>query len=159
MVNDKIYIGSAIKFRKRWDLHRFQLRKNIHENKHLQRAWNKYGEENFEFKILEICDKNVLLDKEQCWLDWTKSYETGYNISKNVYYSRLGIKSSKEHIEKIVKANKGKAKSEKQKQRLRILRLGSKLTNEQKQARRNYRHTQEIKNKISLLIWFSVHLR
>ena len=43
------------------------LRKNNkHGNKHLQRSYNKYGEENFVFEVLEFVeDKNNLLEREQ----------------------------------------------------------------------------------------------
>ena len=150
-VNGLFYVGAAINFRKRWELHRLELKNNRHHSRHLQNAYNKYGLENFEFKILQIVeDKNRLTEIEQYWLNWTKCYDPkiGYNICKNAE-SRLGIKSTKEHIEKIVAANKGKKRTEEQKQRLRELRLGTKLTEEQKQARRDYRHTEEAKLKIA----------
>jgi len=42
--NGKIYIGSAVNLRQRWDGHRRALRKQRHHNVHLQAAWNRYGE-------------------------------------------------------------------------------------------------------------------
>jgi hypothetical protein len=50
----------------------------------LQAAWDKYGEENFEFSVLEITDKNNLLEAEQAWLNNTGAFdkEIGYNIFK-----------------------------------------------------------------------------
>lgn len=151
-VNGLIYIGIAIHFRKRWNLHKANLNKRNHHSRHLQHAWNKYGPDAFEFKIIEMVeDKTKLLEREQFWLDWLKPYDPikGYNICK-VAESRLGIKSSPEHIAKIVAANKGKKKTFEQKEFLRQLRLGTKLTEEQKTARRNYRHAEEDKIKISL---------
>ena len=69
-INGKRYIGSTIMtFTKRLEHHRCLLRKNTHKNKHLQRAWNKYGEDNFEFSILEIVDKCCTLEIEQIYLD------------------------------------------------------------------------------------------
>lgn len=69
-INGKRYIGSTIRtFTKRLEHHRCLLRKNTHKNKHLQRAWNKYGEDNFEFSILEIVDKCCTLEIEQIYLD------------------------------------------------------------------------------------------
>src|SRR5882672_5947475 len=129
-INGKFYLGSAINFRKRWNLHKAQLRNNKHDNKHLQHSWNLYGENIFEFIILEICNKEQLLEKEQLCIDWLKP---DYNICKSVAKSRLGIKSTPEHIAKIVAANTGVPKSDAQKAKLRIARLGSKLTEEQKQ--------------------------
>jgi len=57
-VNNKFYVGSSRNLRRRKRDHFSELKKNIHFNKHLQGAWNKYGGENFEFKIIE----NVLLE-------------------------------------------------------------------------------------------------
>ena len=45
-----------VNFGDRWDCHKAQLRGNYHDNPHLQNSWNKYGEENFKFEILEICN-------------------------------------------------------------------------------------------------------
>ena len=54
VVNGKLYIGSTMhKFSKRKSEHLTALRKGYHFNSHLQSAWNKYGEENFIFEILE----------------------------------------------------------------------------------------------------------
>ena len=53
IVNDNIYIGSSVNIKKRFCQHRNSLRKNKHHNKYLQRSWNKYGEENFEFVVIE----------------------------------------------------------------------------------------------------------
>jgi hypothetical protein len=50
--NGKIYIGSAIDLRARWEQHRHSLRRRDHRNRHLQQAWDKYGESNFEFSVL-----------------------------------------------------------------------------------------------------------
>lgn len=52
-INNKIYIGSTNNVRKRWNNHRSKLNNNIHENQYLQKAWNKYGEINFQFSIIE----------------------------------------------------------------------------------------------------------
>lgn len=53
LVNNKIYIGSSINIKKRFNQHKSNLRHNRHCNQHLQRAWNKYGEENFIFQLVE----------------------------------------------------------------------------------------------------------
>ena len=48
-VNHKIYIGQSVDIYTRWYNHKHSLRNGIHYNKHLQKSWDKYGEENFEF--------------------------------------------------------------------------------------------------------------
>lgn len=53
-VTGKLYIGESLDIYRRWhDEHIPQLRKNRHYNKELQNDFNKYGEENFSFEILE----------------------------------------------------------------------------------------------------------
>jgi hypothetical protein len=60
------------------------LRQGKHQNKHLQSAWDKYGEYSFEFSVLEFTERSNLLDAEQNWLDKTRAYDRryGYNIFK-----------------------------------------------------------------------------
>lgn len=53
-VTGKLYIGESLDIYRRWhDEHIPQLRKNRHYNKELQNDFNKYGEENFSFEVLE----------------------------------------------------------------------------------------------------------
>lgn len=92
LINKKIYVGSSINIKLRWANHKSDLRRGTHRNKHLQRAWNKYGEENFNFKILEECDIEGLTREEaiskvqnleQKYLDSLNPYNiNGYNEEK-----------------------------------------------------------------------------
>lgn len=94
LVNGKIYIGSSsISIKERWYRHIASLRRNKHQNKYLQYAWNKYGESNFEFKVLMYCSKETTLENEQKYLDKYKSYDSkiGYNLYRNAR-SPLGTK-------------------------------------------------------------------
>ena len=78
----KIYIGSAIDLRERWSRHRYSLRQGNHRNCYLQNAWNKYGEDGFEFSVLEFVDAPELLRAEQAWLNKTMCSDRsiGFNI-------------------------------------------------------------------------------
>lgn len=98
-VNGKIYIGSSIDIKKRWIRHIWDLKKNKHHSIILQRAWNKYGEENFTFKILRKCNVDNILIIEQHYLN---KYLPIYNICANAGNS-LGRKDSLET--KIKKRN------------------------------------------------------
>lgn len=84
--NDKFYIGSSTNINRRLKEHVGLLRNNKHSNPRLQKDWNKYGEKNFKYEIIEtIHDTSKLLIKEKWWLDNTKCYERkiGFNISSN----------------------------------------------------------------------------
>ena len=78
-VNGRCYIGSTImSIKKRTDHHISLLRSNSHKNKHLQNAYNLYGEESFQIFILENTDKSNTLNREQFYLDNTLNT---YNIN------------------------------------------------------------------------------
>jgi predicted GIY-YIG superfamily endonuclease len=81
LINGKIYIGQSIDIEKRWSVHKAELNRNYHCNNHLQNAWNKYGEENFEFVIIEECDNSQLNEREIYWIDKYGSYINGYNLT------------------------------------------------------------------------------
>lgn len=70
--NSKRYIGSSKNIRQRLWSHRAELRHNKHQNAHLQSAWNKYGEQNFDYYILENCEECLLLEREQWYIDTIK---------------------------------------------------------------------------------------
>lgn len=83
-LNNKIYVGKTMKsFGDRWDCHRACLRGNYHENPHLQNAWNKYGENNFEFLILKDCTGFDLEYVDNCEIEEIAKYKQrglAYNI-------------------------------------------------------------------------------
>lgn len=70
----RIYIGSSVVIRKRWRLHLRELKGNRHHSSKLQYHYNKYGEDDLEFSILEECGKDDLLKTEQKYLDLSHPY-------------------------------------------------------------------------------------
>lgn len=82
-VNNKVYIGSSKNINTRWGQHKNMLNNNKHHSIKLQRAWNKYGEANFIFEVIEECDIEKLLYLEQFYIDKYKSYYEGYNSKEN----------------------------------------------------------------------------
>lgn len=81
LINGKCYYGSSKNIEKRWSMHKIKLNNNTHINCILQRAWDKYGEDNFSFEIVEECDINVLLETEQKYLDLQPDYNIGIKSS------------------------------------------------------------------------------
>lgn len=79
IVNGKVYIGQSSWLRKRIGVHIRRLRNGTHDNIHLQRSWNKYGEESFRFDIVENCDADKLNEEEIYWISFFDSYNSGYN--------------------------------------------------------------------------------
>lgn len=83
-VNGKVYIGQSINIEERWRTHRNMLRRNGHYNKHFQNSWNKHGEENFDFSVIEnVSDTKQLSPREIYWIDYFKSFDKsfGYNMT------------------------------------------------------------------------------
>ena len=85
IINEKMYIGSSVDIKRRISQHKSQLNHNRHYNPYLQNAWNKYGEDNFEFGILEeFCgDFDELREIEADYIEYfqTCNRDTGYNMS------------------------------------------------------------------------------
>jgi len=99
----KLYVGSTTRtFYKRWADHLSALRIKKHANIHLQRAFNKYGENSIIFEILEECEEEFILSTEQFWLNMLDVYKIGYNRNPTAYNSK-GVKRSKKTCENIGK--------------------------------------------------------
>ena len=81
LVNGKLYIGSTENLFLRKSRHFYTLKKSIHRNNKLQNSYNKYGEQNFIFEVIEFTEnKNKLLEIEQYWINILNVIEKGYNI-------------------------------------------------------------------------------
>lgn len=127
----KVYVGSAVDLAARWRMHRHELRHGKHSSRHLQRAWNKYGEDAFRLEIIEFVLSPFLLEREQYWLDKLRSYDhaRGFNIAK-VAGSCFGVKWSAESIQKRLNTMKGRSRppmSEEQKRKISEIRRGKDL--------------------------------
>jgi group I intron endonuclease len=110
LVNGKVYIGSSVDLYSRKIKHFTTLKKGNHHNYHLQKSWNKYGEENFLFEIIEyLDDENKLIEREQYWIDLLNSYNNsiGYNILPKAG-SQLGAKRTETARKNIKYAQKSK---------------------------------------------------
>lgn len=101
--NNRRYIGSSVQIQKRWQLHRQAFVRGNHKNRHMQRAWNKYGADVFEFKIILYCEPKDCLMYEQICLDY---FKPEFNICKQATNS-LGVKRSEETKRRISEAKKG----------------------------------------------------
>ena len=64
IITHKKYIGQSINIKDRWSKHKSELNHQTHDNDYLQKAWNKYGENNFKFYIIERCNFEDLNEKQ-----------------------------------------------------------------------------------------------
>lgn len=103
-INNKMYIGQSTQIERRLREHKSLLRNNHYNKRHLQYAWNKYGEENFDFIILEKCKLEELDEREIYWINFYKTnireygynYESGGHKNKNLS-DETKIKISNSH--------------------------------------------------------------
>jgi group I intron endonuclease len=167
------YIGSAANIYLRWECHKSDLRKGRHTNTHLQRLWNKSGQDAFSFVVIEECPREFLLDREQVHIN----EKSELNILR-VAGSRIGRKHtpetcakfsaakkgkplSVEHLAKLSLASAGKPKSKEHNEKNRLSHLGEKHHlfgkhhSEESKAKikasllaRKYHHTPEARAKI-----------
>ena len=77
------YIGSSKTIDSRWRWHRNKLRNNKHHNIHLQRIYNKYGEEDLSYHVLEMCLVENMLQLEQSYIDRFKANSLFLNVAQN----------------------------------------------------------------------------
>lgn len=82
LVNHKKYIGLSQDIEKRFKAHKNALNHNRHINRHLQTAWNMYGEKNFQFTIVELCDKGIVKEKEIYYIDMFKTQDRRFGYNK-----------------------------------------------------------------------------
>lgn len=92
VTNQKFYVGSSNDTKDRFRKHRTLLRKGKHHCKHLQAAWNKYGEECFRFEVIEdIATEDALFAAENAWLQEWVGKEQCYNSGRSAEAPMRGM--------------------------------------------------------------------
>lgn len=165
--NNKRYIGQSVDCLHRLACHKNALIGGYHDNDHLQKAFNKYGKDAFDFSIIEVAADWLLDVKEAFWINEMGSDDSRYGYNKDSG-GKVNRTISEEAKRKMSEAKKGKPSwnkglhwSEEMAQRLRLLQLGKHHTEETKAKmsrsrmghpgwNKGRKHTEEHKAKISL---------
>lgn len=93
VINNKFYIGSAVKFSRRKASHLRMLKDGNHSNKHLQAAWAKYGPTAFVIVVVEEVPEHLdILEVENRWLKEHVGKDYCYNVARDATAPMLGIK-------------------------------------------------------------------
>jgi group I intron endonuclease len=149
-VNGKYYVGSSKCIKHRWRNHKYQLRKNIHKSKKLQSSWNKHGESNFNFIVIEEClpirESLVILEQKYlnvCELDRSICYNTSF-VAEVPFFGRKHTLETRKLIseavnlrykEGMMRWNKGKHLTDEHKKRVSETRIRLKIKPSEKQRR------------------------
>lgn len=151
--NNKIYIGSSLNLKYRINRHFNDLKKHKHASKHLQNAYDKYGEDKFKIIYLEEYDTGELtlqelLLREQYYLDTLKPWDRkiGFNTCPKAGNPNSG-NLSEETKRKISEANKGRIVSEETRKKIGNSNRGKKMPisaiNKIKQSKIGLKQTEE----------------
>lgn len=105
-VNGKVYVGSSVDMKARINRHFNHLRKGIHYNGKLQRAFSKHGEQAFVVGVVDECFVSERGAVESEWIERFDSARRGYNICP-IGMSVLGAKQSPEHVARRMASKKG----------------------------------------------------
>lgn len=85
LINKKVYIGiTELPIEKRFQQHKKMLRNHNHPNYFLQPDWDKYGEDNFNFSLIESIEFDNLED------GYYHEYELIQNAKKELYNIQPG---------------------------------------------------------------------
>jgi group I intron endonuclease len=105
LINGHKYIGQSDNLERRYRHHQNDLKRNKDGCNILQGAYNKYGNENLNFWIIELCEISILNEREKFWIKELHSHcsEGGYNISWGGDEGMRGRKHSDEVLEKMRK--------------------------------------------------------
>ena len=124
-ITGQVYVGSTVRFSKRYNQHKRLLATKTHHNERLQYSFNKYGVENFAFEIVEVVeDISGLLQAEQNHIDWYSAIQDSFNLSKIAGK----VEHTKEVRRKISLAHKGKIVSAETRQKMSDAAIGKVLS-------------------------------
>lgn len=152
LLDDKQYVGGSKSLATRFATHKRDLKHNRHRNPGLQSAYNEYGSDAFEFRVLEIVeDRSQLLAREEHWINslGCRDKSLGYNLitegdhrthadetRQRMSRSHTGQTFTAEHRARIGAAHAGKKRgplTEEQRAKISAALKGRKLSPETKQ--------------------------
>ena len=140
LINGKVYIGKSNDVKRRWREHKSRLKRNNHENEKLQYDWNKYGEDNFKFKLIENYDNEEFgIELEKKYINKYKSYDLNFGYNMTLGKGENGWEILTEETKKKLK---GRELSEEHKKKIGESNMGNKNA-------LGYKHTEETKKKMS----------
>jgi group I intron endonuclease len=111
--NNVCYIGSSYNVYQRLRNHLIQLNSNCHGNRKLQNYWNKFGQDDFKIQILEFCDLDEQIIREQHYFNTLlfaqeainnndlRFWDLSFNNSPTADNTSKGFKHGPESLKKM----------------------------------------------------------
>ena len=115
--NSKCYVGQSVDVEWRLKYHQ----RYYDKRSYIARAIQKHGIDNFAFEILELCDEDLLNQRE---IFWIAALDTVHPHGFNLEHGGKSGRPSEETRRKISEANKGKTHSEEAKRKIGEARKG-----------------------------------
>lgn len=128
VVTEKRYIGQTKNLKLRQWTHFYKLKENKHGNGELQRDFNKYGERNFVFSLIEKVLEPEANKREKYWIRSLRERDLSYNLQdggspedklvsnetwKKLVLAHIGKKHKMSTIEKMKKSQRERRLKEK----------------------------------------------
>lgn len=112
LINGKKYVGQSVNIKKRFQSHHLCDYKNekgeLYNTKFYQ-ALRKYGIENFEVTVLELCNKENLDEKEIYYVSYYDSFKNGYNSTEGGQHWSSNIHSEEAELKRKETRKKNKS--------------------------------------------------
>ena len=123
LIDGKIYIGQTVNYKKRKTSHLNSLKNGNHHNEHLQRAFDKYGEDSFKIELIKKCNIEELDKLERYYIRELDAcnHDKGYNM---MYGGQRYRNFTKEVRLKMSEAGKGRKFTEEHKKRIGLAQKG-----------------------------------
>lgn len=101
-ITNKFYVGHSVDIYQRFNSHKSYLKRGIHHCIYLQRAWDKYGEDNFDFIIIKLYNSELdSIELEQYYINNFK--DSLYNVADNANFGG-DLLSNNPNKTKIIRA-------------------------------------------------------
>lgn len=144
----RVYVGSAVDLNRRCNRHFATLKRGTHYNKKLLNVFSKYGESSLTFEIIEYCEIENLLCREQFYIDTLKPFFNNCLVAgsplgikhsdetkRKQSEKRVGVKiHSDEFKNRVSESNKNRVWTDEMKLKMSESKKGKKLSEEHKLA-------------------------
>ncbi|HSH35485.1 GIY-YIG nuclease family protein [Schnuerera sp.] len=129
LIDGKVYIGQTVNYNKRKKRHLSSLKNGNHHNEHLQRAFDKHGEDSFKIELIKKCNIEELDKLERYYIKELDAcnHDKGYNM---MYGGQRYRNFTKEVRLKMSEAGKGRKFTDEHKKKIGLAHKGRKLSQE-----------------------------